>query len=212
MSICRAVTPSAVPATLKSMSPKWSSSPKDVGEHLIAAVLFDQAHRDTGDRGFGRHTGVHQRQARAADRGHRARAVRLGDLGYHANHVRKRRHVRHHRFDAATGEPAMADFAPLRRADEACLADAVRREVVMQHERVAPLAFERIDDLRVAAGAERGYDERLRLAAREHGRAVRSRQHAHLNVDRAHGVRVATVDARLARDECGRARFSSRRS
>ena len=28
MSICKAVTPSVVPATLKSMSPKWSSSPK----------------------------------------------------------------------------------------------------------------------------------------------------------------------------------------
>ena len=28
MSICSAVTPSVVPATLKSMSPKWSSSPK----------------------------------------------------------------------------------------------------------------------------------------------------------------------------------------
>ena len=27
MSICRAVMPSAVPATLKSMSPRWSSTP-----------------------------------------------------------------------------------------------------------------------------------------------------------------------------------------
>ena len=28
MSICRAVTPSRVPVTLKSMSPQWSSSPR----------------------------------------------------------------------------------------------------------------------------------------------------------------------------------------
>ncbi|MNV99416.1 hypothetical protein D3C71_1947720 [compost metagenome] len=28
MSICRAVTPLSVPATLKSMSPRWSSSPR----------------------------------------------------------------------------------------------------------------------------------------------------------------------------------------
>ena len=28
MSICRAVTPAVVPATLKSMSPRWSSSPR----------------------------------------------------------------------------------------------------------------------------------------------------------------------------------------
>ena len=40
--------------------------------------------------------------------------------------------------------------------------------------------------------------ERLRLAAREDRRAVRARQNADLNVDLAHGLRVAAVDARLA--------------
>ena len=71
----------------------------------------------------------------------------------------------------------------------------------MKHERIAPLAVERIDDLRVAAGAERGHDDRLGFAAREHSRAVRSRQHADLNADRPYRARVAAVDARLARDD-----------
>src|SRR5690606_19624146 len=67
-------------------------------------------------------------------------------------------------------------------------------------ERIAPLAFERVDDLRVAARAERRDDERLRLAAREHGRAVRARQDADLDADRAHRARIAAVDARLPRE------------
>ena len=67
----------------------------------------------------------------------------------------------------------------------------------MEHERLAAFAFERVDDLRVAAGAERRGHQRLRLAAREQRRTVRTRQHAHLHGDRANRRRVAAVDARL---------------
>ncbi len=67
----------------------------------------------------------------------------------------------------------------------------------MEHERLAAFAFERVDDLRVAAGAERGDHQRLSLAAREQRRAMGTRQHAHLHGDRAHGGRIAAVDARL---------------
>ena len=45
------------------------------------------------------------------------------------------------------------------------------------------------------AGAERRGDERLRLAAREERRAVRARQHAGVDRDRADFVRLAAVDA-----------------
>src|SRR5690606_21878160 len=100
--------------------------------------------------------------------------------------------------DATTCETPVADLTPLRRADEARLADAVRREVVVQHERLAALAFERIDDLRIAAGAERRDDQCLRLAAREERGAVRPRQHADGHGDRPHGPYVTAVDTRLA--------------
>src|SRR5690606_20479098 len=82
--------------------------------------------------------------------------------------------------------------------DEAGLADAVRREVVVQHERLAALSLERVHDLRVAARAERRDDERLRLAAGEERRAVRPRQYPHLDRDRPDGPHVAPVDTRLA--------------
>ena len=103
-----------------------------------------------------------------------------------------------HGGDAAAGEVAVADLAALRRAHHAGLADAERREVVVEHERLFALAAERIDDLRVAAGAERRHDQRLRLAAREQRRAVRARQHAGADRDRTHRLHVAAVDARLA--------------
>ena len=65
----------------------------------------------------------------------------------------------------------------------------------MQHEVLAVLALERVDDLLVLAGAERGHDQRLRLAAGEQRRAVGARQHADLGHDRTHGLGVAAVDA-----------------
>ena len=71
----------------------------------------------------------------------------------------------------------------------------------MEHERLFALAREGVDDLRVAAGAERGRDQRLRFATREQRRTVRARQHARLDGDLADRVHVAAVDARLAGDD-----------
>ena len=65
----------------------------------------------------------------------------------------------------------------------------------MQHEVLAVLALQRVDDLLVLAGAERGDAERLGLAAGEQRRAMRARQDADLGDDRADGLGVAAVDA-----------------
>src|SRR6185369_13043676 len=98
---------------------------------------------------------------------------------------------------AAARQVAVTDFAALRRTHHAGLTDGERREVVVEHEGLAAFAFERVDDLRVAAGTERGDHEGLRFAAREQRGAVRTRQHADLDVDWTHRRRVAAVDARL---------------
>ena len=144
------------------------------------------------------HAGVHQREAAAADGGHRRAAVRFGDLRHDAHRVREFLRRRQHREQRALGEAAMADLAALRRADAAGLAGRVRRHVVVEHEAVRVLAHQRVDPLLVAGRAERRYDDRLRLAAREQRRAVRARQHAGADRDRTHRARVAAVDARLA--------------
>ena len=68
----------------------------------------------------------------------------------------------------------------------------------MQHEAIAILALQRVDDLLVAAGAQRGNDQRLGFATGKQRRAMGARQHAGANGDRAHGAGIAAIDARLA--------------
>ena len=126
------------------------------------------------------------------------RAVRFGDFGHHAHRVGELFRRRQHRDQRALGQAAVADFAALRRADAAGFAGGERRHVVVEHEAVVVLAHQRVDLLLVALGAERRDDQRLRFAAREQRRAVGARQHAGADLDRAHGARVAAVDARLA--------------
>src|SRR4029077_11472909 len=92
----------------------------------------------------------------------------------------------------------VADLAPLGEAVASGLAGGVRRHVVVEHEALAVLAGERVDDLLVAPGAERDRPQRLGLAAGKQRRAVGARQHADAHGDRAHSARVTAVDARLA--------------
>src|SRR5262249_41432315 len=93
------------------------------------------------------------------------------------------------------------DLAPLRAADAPGFARRIGWHVVVEHEALAILALQRIDDLLVARRAERGDDHRLRLAAGKERRAVRARQQPGADRDRPHGARVASVDARLARQD-----------
>ena len=167
----------------------------DVGKNGETVVLLDQAHGDAGHRALQGNAGVHHRERRTAHRGHGRRAVRFGDLGDHADGVGKRLLFRHQRMDGPPGKLAVADLAPPRRPQHARFADAVGREVVVQHEVFAVIAAQRVDDLLVLAGAERGDHQRLRLATGEKRAAVRPRQDADLADDGAHGTGVAAVDA-----------------
>ena len=92
----------------------------------------------------------------------------------------------------------MSDFAPFRRADETGFTDTIWREIVVQHERLFALAFDRIDDLRIPSRAERRDHQRLGFAASEQCRAVSPRQYADFDGDRTHGLVVAAVNARFA--------------
>src|SRR4030095_2727498 len=82
MSIWMLVMPSLVPQTLKSMSPRWSSSPR-MSERMAIYLLplLHQAHGDASHRRLDGHTGVHEAQGATADRGHGATAVGFEDVG-----------------------------------------------------------------------------------------------------------------------------------
>ncbi|CUT16300.1 hypothetical protein BF49_7380 [Bradyrhizobium sp.] len=168
---------------------------ENVRENREALVFEDQAHRDARGRPLQRHAGVHQRERGAADRCHRRGAVGFGDLRHHARGVGEFVVRRQHRVDRAPGELAVADLAALGAAEAAGLTDRVGREVVVQQERLFVRSRQRVDVLLVLAGAERGHDQSLGLAAGEQRRAVGARQHADFGDDVAHGLGIAAVDA-----------------
>ncbi len=171
---------------------------QDVGQHGKAVVFFDQAHGDTGDVCLHRHAGIHHRQAAAADRSHRRRAVGFGDFRDHADGVGKFFLGRQHGSQGALGQTTVADFAALGRTHATDFAGGKGRHVVVQHEAVFVLTGQRVNALRIALGAQRGHGQRLGFATGKQCRAVRARQHAAADFDSTHGARVAAIDAWLA--------------
>src|SRR5690606_34034229 len=104
---------------------------EDVREDGKVLALEDQAHRDARDRARDRHAGIHHRQAPAAHRRHRARAVGFGDVAENTDRVGELFLRRQHRVQRAPGELAVADLTPTRGAEAAHFADRVGREVVV---------------------------------------------------------------------------------
>ena len=134
MSICSEVTPCSVPATLKSMSPRWSSSPRmsESTAKLLPSLIRPMAMPATG-RFRGTPASI-KRQRGAANRGHRGGAVGFGDLRDDAHRVGELLRARHQRMHRAPGELAVADLAAAGRAHAAGLADGEGREIVVEHE------------------------------------------------------------------------------
>ena len=98
-------------------------------------------------------------------------------------------------FGPATDEGFYYDFLverPFTPEDLEAI-EAKMRELVAEG-----LPFERIDELSVPAGTQCRHDNRLRLAAGEQGRTMRSRQHSHLNVDSSYRAGVSPVDTCFA--------------
>ena len=169
---------------------------EDVGQHRDAVPLLDEPHGDPGHRRLDRHAGVHQRHAscRTPSPSTTSRSTR-GCRSTRRIVYGKRRVGRDDRLDRPLGQRAVPDLAPARAADGPHLADAVGREVVVEHVALPRLPLELLDALLVLLGAERAHRQRLGLAAGEEARAVRARQHAHLDRDRADLVHAAAVGA-----------------
>src|SRR5690606_34646478 len=166
---------------------------EDVGQYGELVAFLDQTHGDTGHRRLHRHTGVHQGQRGAAHRSHRGRAVGLGDFRDDTDGVRELVGVRQHGGNTTAGQAAVADFAAAGGAHAPTLTDRVRREVVVQHEGVFLLAFQGVEQLRVAGGAEGGNHQSLGFAAGEQGRTVGLVEHADFDVQTAYGTGVTTI-------------------
>src|SRR5690606_7233253 len=167
---------------------------EDVAQDGDALSLGDEAHGDAGHRPLDRHAAVHEAEGPAAHAGHGARTVRLQDLADHPDRVREVVVRGDHAGQSALGQRTVADLTPPRAAQRLRLAGREGREVVVQHEALPRLADQRVDLLLVTGGAERGRDDRLRLAALEQRRAVRARQEPDLAGDGTNGGGLAAVD------------------
>ena len=195
------VMPFCVPAILKSMSPKWSSSPMmSVSSVHLSPSFTRPIEMPATGLVIGTPAAIRPSVA-AADAGHRARAVRLEDVGDHADRVGELVVIGQHRVDAPLGEHAVADFAPARAADRPHFADRERREVVVEHELLRVLLEQAVDALLVAAGAERDGHERLRLAALEQRRAVHAREHVDLALEIARSVLLSRPSGRVPAED-----------
>jgi hypothetical protein len=95
----------------------------------------------------------------------------------------------------------VADLPAAGAAEGTDLADAVGREIVVEHEALPRLPFQLLDALLVHLGAQRGDHERLGLAAREERRAVRARKRADLAGDGADVVEAAAVRTLVLLDD-----------
>ena len=173
---------------------------EDVGQDRILAAFHDEAHRDARHGLLDRHAGIHHRQRRGARGRHRRAAVRLQDLARDADRVGELFARGQDRLDAALSQRAVADLAAARRTRALDLADAERREVVVQQEALLLLRHQAVDDLLVIDAAERDDAQGLGLAAREQDRAVHARQHTDLDRDRADRSVVAAIGAAAAQD------------
>jgi hypothetical protein len=67
------------------------------------------------------------------------------------------------------GQSTMADLPPSWPSEAANFSDAEGREIIVQHKILRAFTLQTINELFIALGAQRYYDERLGLSTREQG-------------------------------------------
>ena len=210
MSICRAVMPSRVPATLKSMSPRWSSAPwMSVRISYSSPSLTRPIAMPETGAVIGTPASISARVEPQTEP--------IDDEPFDSSVSETMRIVYgKSSVGGMTGlerplcERAVADVAALRRAHATRLPDRVGREVVVVHEPAIRLEREVVDALALLGGAEGEQRHDLRLAAGEEAGAVRARHDRDLDLDRPDLRRRAPVRAAASRRRSSGGRGSCR--
>ena len=146
------VMPFCVPATLKSMSPKWSSSPMmSVSKVHLSSDSFTRP-IEMPATGLLIGTPAAIRPSVAPQ----TLAIELEPFDSRMSEITRIVYgnssgIGQHRLHAALGEHAVADLATAGTADRLGLADRERREVVVEHELLGVLVDQAIDALLVVA-------------------------------------------------------------
>ncbi len=143
-----------------------------VGKGRVDALGVDEPHRDPRDGRLDRHPGIHQRQRRAAHRGHRGRAVRGEHFRDEPQHVGELALRRYDGEQGSLGQESVADLAAFRPSHEAGLTGRERGEVVVVHVAFGVVDADRVQHLVHAGHAEGREIEDLGVAALEEARAM----------------------------------------
>ena len=167
---------------------------KDVGQGGVLALGVDKAHRDTGHWGLDWHTGVHQRQAAGADRGHRGGTVGSQYFGNQTQRIAELILAWQHRDQRTSSKCAVANFATLGRTDATGLTIGPGGHVVVKQEVLVGFRVQRVQQLVHPWHGQGGHVQDLGLATLEQARAVRSWQDANFAGQRAQIARTATID------------------
>ena len=88
----------------------------------------------------------------------------------------------------------MAYFATIGKPDTTGFANRIRREVVVQHEWVATLTFQCIDDLGISGRTQSNRANRLGFTTGEQGGTVYFSQDVHFTGNGTYSAGVTTVD------------------
>lgn len=160
-----------------------------------AVLGGDQTAGNSGNRRGDRHTCVHQRESRAADRRLRSRAVRRNDLGDQTDCIGEFLDRGQNRHERTLSERSVSYFTASRAARCLSFTGGVARHIVVVHIALRLFLVDSVEQLCVGDRSEGCDRHDLSLTAREDSRAVSSRQEADLCGERTDLIHAAAVDA-----------------
>ena len=181
---------------------------QDVGEDREILTFKDKTHCDTRNRTLDRHACVHHGEASTANRRHRRRAVRFCNVAGQTDCVRELVLGWQHGVQRTPCKLTMAHFAATGRTETANFTNAVRWEVVMQHEVFIMQTAKTVDHLLCVLGAQGAGCDGLRFAACEQGRTMCAWQEMRFRNDWTDLRGAATVDAGAVLQDCAANDFS----
>ena len=158
-----------------------------------AVIILNEAAGNAGHGGLDGHTGVHQRQGRAADGALGGGAVGGYHLGYHTDGIGELLHRGDHGQQGALSQRAVADLPAAGAAGGLSLTNRVAGEVVVVHIALLSLLPDGVQLLIGGQGIQGADGEDLGLATGKEAGAVDTGQHAHLGVQRTDLVLLAAV-------------------
>ena len=140
---------------------------------------------------------MHQRKGAAANGTHRAGAVGLQNLGYHANSIWEFLNGRNNWNQSSLSQSAMTDFTTSRTTNRTSLTYRIAREVVLMNVVLGSLNTEAVKNLLITKRTQGSNCENLGLTTGKEARTMWTRQNANFTAYRTNLLNLTTVRTNL---------------